>query len=412
MHTHTNRTIKRVIVLGSTGSVGVQTLEVIAHLNALHAQDPISSPTHYQVVGLGAGKDLNALAKQAKAFDVRDVSLCELSPDADQCGLNIRAGVDAARRLVEEIPCDLVVGAIVGIAGLDSLLRAVELGIDVALANKETLVAAGSLVIDAAKKSNARLLPLDSEHAGVWQCLQSQTSEQYCPPMPAPPSVKRIVLTASGGPFLQQSREQIQDATLADATNHPNWSMGDKVSIDSATLMNKGLELIEAHWLFGIDADQLGAIVHPQSIVHAMIETHDASAIAQLGAADMKSPIHHALCFPDRSPSCADALDVTKMGSLDFIEVDHDRFPAINLALGAIRSGGTAGAILNAANEQAVSAFVDGRLPFGRIDRCVAQAIAAIPASPINTLDDVYAADAQARAFVDEQCTASAGRTS
>lgn len=402
-----NAKTRRVLVLGSTGSIGVQALEVIEHLNMLFEQG--ESSVRYQIVGLAGGSNAELLQSQAAQFAVRDVAICKGNDSLDQSRLNLRTGVDSARRLVEEVPCDLVVGAIVGFAGLDSVLSAIERGIDVALANKETLVAAGSLVIESARKSGARLLPVDSEHAGVWQCLQSISLDPYCPPMETPSGIDRVVLTASGGPFRSRTRQQIVGATLDDALNHPNWAMGAKVTIDSATLMNKALELIEAHWLFGLSADQLGAVIHPQSTVHAMIERSDRSVIAQLGAKDMKAPIQHALSFPARLAGCAPNLDVTQLGQLNFEPIDPDRFPAIGLAMRTIEAGGTAGAILNAANEQAVGAFIQGRLGFGRIDECVAQAMNELPIEPINTLDDVIAADTRAREFVDGLCAPSAG---
>lgn len=394
-------------MLGSTGSIGVQTLQVIEHLNALHAQG--LSTLRYEVVGLSAGKNHALLSDQAKRFGVHDVAIATVPDDFDQTGLNLRIGMAAPTRLVEEVQCDLVVGAIVGIAGLDSVLRAAQLGIDIALANKESLVAAGALVIDAARQSNAMILPLDSEHAGVWQCIQSLASDHYYPPNKAPSCIDRVVLTASGGPFRQQSRDQIQRAKLVDALRHPNWTMGAKVTIDSATLMNKALELIEAHWLFGLDADKLGAVIHPQSTVHAMIETCDSSVIAQFGAPDMKAPIQHALTWPNQTQGCAKKLDVTKLGALEFIEIDHDRFPAIELAMQVVRAGGTAGTVLNAANEQAVHAYMQGQIEFGMIDQCVFEAVNGLPAISINAIDDVYAADGQAREYVDRLCSIRAG---
>ncbi len=409
MGKHSGFQTKRVIILGSTGSIGAQTVEVIEHLNTLTHQS--ESSIRFEIVGLAAGSNHRQLIDQADKLAVRDLALANAPGRFDQSGLNFRLGHDAPRRLIEEVPCDLVVGAIVGIAGLDSVLRAIELGIDVALANKETLVAGGGLVIDAACKSGASLFPVDSEHAGVWQCFSAMTPMSYAPPMPAPESIERVILTASGGAFGTQSRDQIMHAKLAEALNHPNWSMGTKVTIDSATLMNKALELIEAHWLFGLNADQLGAVIHPQSIVHALVECADSSVIAQLGAPDMKVPIQHALTHPMRSRACADRLDLAKLGILDFHEVDPDRFPAINLAMNAIRAQGSAGAMLNAANERAVEHFIAGQLPFGQIDHCVASVMDELSIEPIHTLADVYAADARARACVDQCCPNKAGET-
>lgn len=394
---------KRVIVLGSTGSIGVQTLDVIAHLNAMHERGTYA--THYEVVALAAGSDHEALLDQARQWGVRDIALRDPPPSAP-ASLALRTGEDAATQLVDDVDCDLVVGAIVGIAGLRSTLRAVEMGTDVALANKESLVAAGSLVTRAAFDSGARILPLDSEHAGVWQCLAALDRHHPCPPMHAPDCVSRVILTASGGAFRDKSRDQIEHATPQDALNHPNWDMGAKVTIDSATLMNKALELIEAHWLFGLPSSHLGAVIHPQSIVHAMIECADCSVIAQLGAPDMKAPIQHALCDAHRPLGCAPKLDVTQMGNLEFTQIDPDRFPAIALAMSAIDEGGDAGAALNAANEHAVHAFMNGSLPFGQIDRCVAHVMDNWDTAPISTIDDVLAADQRARAMAEDYCAA------
>ncbi len=395
MSTPTSNSTVRVLILGSTGSIGRQTLEVIAHLNK-HA-DTDSEAKRFEVVGLSAGKDADGLLDQAKQWGVRELALC-FGDACESPERTIRIGRDAARRLVEEVECDLVVGAIVGIAGLESVYRAIELGINVALANKETLVAGGSLVMSAVKKSGARLLPIDSEHAGVWQCLESLAGSEYCPPMQIPCGVGRVVLTASGGPFRECSREEIQHATLDEALNHPNWSMGAKVTIDSATLMNKALELIEAHWLFGLESSRLGAVIHPQSIVHAMIECVDGSVMAQMGAPDMRSPIQLALTSPDRVGGCSQSLDVTKLSDLSFVEIDPQRFPAIGLAMDAIDAGGDAGAWLNAANESAVEAYMTQRIPFGMIDQVVQLVMGEHVVSPIDSIDDVYKADERARA--------------
>lgn len=227
--------------------------------------------------------------------------------------------------------------------------------------------------------------------------------------MHSPDCVQRVVLTASGGALRDRTREQIEHATLDDALAHPNWDMGAKVTIDSATLMNKALELLEAHWLFGLPADRLGAVIHPQSIVHAMIECADSSVIAQLGMPDMKAPIQHALCEAHRTPGCAPRLDVTKMGTLEFIEIDPERFPAIGLAMQAIEAGGDSGAALNAANEHAVHAFMNNQLPFGQIDRCVEHVMRGWQTREIDTLDDVLAADRRARVIAEDYCAVKGG---
>lgn len=397
---------KRVIVLGSTGSIGTQTLSVIEHLNALHARG--EHATRYEVVALAAGTDHEALFAQAREWGVGELALAQADATPPR-GMRLRTGPDSAVRLVDDVDCDLVIGAIVGIAGLRSVLRAVQRGTDVALANKESLVAAGDLVTRTAFDTGARLLPLDSEHAGIWQCLAALDRHHPCPPMHSPDCVSRVVLTASGGSMRQRTREQIEHAPLDEALNHPNWDMGTKVTIDSATLMNKALELLEAHWLFGLPASRLGAVIHPQSIVHAMIECADCSVIAQMGMPDMRAPIQHALCDAHRPLGCAPVLDVTRMGALEFIEIDPGRFPAIEIAMHTIELGDDAGAALNAANEHAVHAFINHKLPFGQIDRCVEHVMRRWRPRPIDTLGDVLDADRRARELAESFCTVKGG---
>ncbi|MFM7807483.1 MAG: 1-deoxy-D-xylulose-5-phosphate reductoisomerase, partial [Planctomycetota bacterium] len=268
-------------------------------------------------------------------------------------------------------------------------------------ANKETLVAAGDLVTRAARDRGVQLLPIDSEHSALAQCIRSGR----------PQELDRVVITASGGPFRTWSVERTANATVAEALNHPTWRMGRKITIDSATLMNKALEIIEAHWLFGLPADRIDAIVHPQSIVHGLAEFHDGSVIAQLSPPDMKLPIQMALTWPDRSPGVAKRLDWASLRTLEFQPVDHARFPAVRLAHEVIRRGGTAGATLNAANEVAVHAFLEGRIAFGRIGELVAQAMEALQARPVRSLDDVLVADREARAFVEARAVASLVRS-
>jgi len=405
-----SKSVCRVIVLGSTGSIGTQTLAVIEHLNTLHARG--AWPTRYDVVGLAAGRNTALLHAQAQQFRVPSSAIASIEAPhvtvARETG-SVRAGPvsssasdDSAEQLVRGIDCDLIVAAISGIAGLRATLAAVELGRDVALANKETLVAAGSLVIPAAQRSGSRLLPVDSEHSGAWQCLDSR-SAGLCPP--CPPStisndVTRMTLTASGGPFRTWSKEQMAQATIEDALKHPTWSMGRKVTIDSATLMNKALEVVEAHWLFGIPGDKLGILIHPQSIVHAMVQFADGSTVSQMGAPDMRTPIQYALTWPRRAPGCSRKL--ADFSSLDFEEPDADRFPAVSLAYRALNDGGTAGAVMNAANEAAVSAFLDRRIAFARIAELTAQAMDTVLARDIQSLDDVLQADRAARRIVDQ----------
>jgi len=380
-----SRDVCRVIVLGSTGSIGTQTLDVIEHLNALHERGQWD--TRYQVVGLAAGKNASLLREQAAKFQVRHLATSESNPSRTDGN---------AKKLVREVECDLVIAAISGFAGLKATLAAVELGRTIALANKETLVAAGSLVIAAARKSGSRLLPVDSEHSGVWQCLRSVNP----PPLTLGPEVSRITLTASGGPFRTWSKSQMDTATVEDALKHPTWSMGKKVTIDSATLMNKALEVVEAHWLFGVEGDRIRVLIHPQSIVHATVDFADGSTISQMGAPDMKTPIQHALTWPRRAPSCSRQLDTTP--KLDFEAPDLDRFPGLGLAYRALTEVGTAGAVMNAANEAAVEAFLAGNIPFPRIAGLTREAMDRVKARDIRGLDDVMTADGEARRMVRE----------
>ncbi|MSR29301.1 MAG: 1-deoxy-D-xylulose-5-phosphate reductoisomerase [Phycisphaerales bacterium] len=382
------RSTRRLIVLGSTGSIGENTLTVVRHLAR---EESIA----FEVVGLAAARNGAALAAQARELGPLAVALADVNaalPDLPT-GIRIHRGPTAAVELVKETarPGDLVLAAIVGSAGIAPVLAAIEMGCDIALANKEALVAAGAIVTARARERGVRIIPVDSEHSAIAQCLRSGD--------PAA-EVRRIVLTASGGPFRQASVETIERATLADALKHPTWTMGQKVTIDSATMMNKALEIVEAHWLFGLDAERIDAIVHPASIVHSFVEFVDGSVIAQMSPPDMRLPIQFALTWPRRAPLCCTPLDWASLRTLDFHPIDHQRFPAVALAGQVIRAGGTSGAILNGANEAAVEAFVAGRIRFGQISRLVAAALAAIPAVPALTLNDVSGADSAARAFV------------
>jgi 1-deoxy-D-xylulose-5-phosphate reductoisomerase len=410
------RDTRRVIVLGSTGSIGTQTLEVIEHLNALHESGEFA--TRFEVVGLAARSRTDRLQAQAARFGVRQIAIGSLDSALlesieESGGENahewcVRQGRRAPEEMVRHVDCDLVVAAMSGAAGLPATLAAVELGRDVALANKETLVAAGSLIVPAARASGSRLLPVDSEHSAVWQCLSglSEAGAGPTPPMCLSDRVSRIILTASGGPFRAWSREATAAATPDQALKHPTWSMGPKVTVDSASLTNKALEIIEAHWLFGLAGGKIAAVIHPQSIVHAIVELADGSAIAQLGAPDMRGPIQYALTFPGRALGLSRRLNWSELRALEFEEPDHDRFPAMRLAYRAIEQGGTAGAVLNAANEAAVEAFLARRIPFGRITELTALAMDRVPPAPISSLQDVQRADAQARELVRAQLPA------
>ncbi len=390
---------KRVMILGSTGSIGTQTIAVVAHLNSLHDRGEYG--TRHEVVGLAAGKNAGRLFEQAATLGVSELALAEGDGSGAPGGANVRTGSDAAERLVEDVEADLVVASMVGFAGLGATMRAVERGTDVALANKETLVAAGGLVVAAAKKSGARLLPVDSEHSGVWQCLASRGAGLVEPPCVCGDEVARIILTASGGAMRDMSAEDIYHATPERALAHPNWEMGAKVTIDSASLTNKALELVEAHWLFGVGSDRLGALVHPSSVVHSIVEFADGSAIAQLGAPDMRTPIQLALTFPERVCGVSEKIDWRTLGGLEFAEVDTVRFPAIELGRRVIDEGGTSGAVFNAANEVAVEAFLGGRIAFGRIAELSRGAMDEIGVNAVGGMGDIVAADAAARRWVE-----------
>ncbi len=410
---------RRVVVLGSTGSIGVNTLTVVDHLNT-------SGALPMQVVGLAAGRNVETLIAQARRFNVPSVAIADAAL-ADEVraalpGVTVHVGDDAALRLVEQSDATDLTAAIVGSAGLPATLAGIRKGMRIGLANKETLVAAGALVTPLCRAHNAPLLPVDSEHSAIFQCLQNQAVGQTAGapadrggaaearvdknPSRLPDhagfgaAIKRIVLTASGGPFRTVSREKMNEATVEEALAHPTWKMGAKISIDSATMMNKALEIIEAHWLFDLPGEKIAVIVHPQSIAHSFVEFSDHSVLAQLGPPDMKTPIQYALTWPGRVASCSAAMDWSKLSKLEFEQPDMEKFGALRLAYDVIEAGGTAGAVFNAANEAAVAAFLERKIRFGRIVELVTEALSAIEPVPADTLETVLAADREARAFV------------
>lgn len=401
-------TTRRLIVLGSTGSIGRQTLDVVSHLAARARAE--GEPPPFEVVGLAAGRRAADLAEQAAAHRVGHVAICEGDSQALPSGTTVFEGPDAAEKLVREVDADIVMAAVVGAAGLPATLAAVDLGRDVALANKETLVAAGAVVVPAARRSGSRLLPVDSEHSALWQCLHAIAGPDQAPPMSPSPQVARLVLTASGGPFRKATADEVYHATPEQALAHPTWNMGAKVTVDCASLTNKALEVIEAHWLFGFPSDRLDVLVHPQSIVHSFIETIDGSVIAQLGVSDMRVPIQIALTHPNRSPSTTPRLDLAALARLDFEPPDEQRFPALSLARWVIDEGGTAGAIFNAANEVAVEAFLAGEIPFGRIGELTRDACEAATPMPLSSLGDALEADRLARERVRRAMHATSSR--
>jgi len=386
---------QRVLVLGSTGSIGVNTLDVIGHLQQVNGTAETTS-----VAGLAAGRNAELLIQQAKQFNVPAVAIADESKAGEvRAALpnaTVFAGEDAALQLTEHVTADTVIAAVVGSAGLPATLVAAERGMRIGLANKETLVAAGALVSPTIRKHGATLIPVDSEHSAIFQCLDGQPHR----------AIKRIVLTASGGPFRTATKEAMENATVEQALKHPTWDMGAKITIDSATMMNKALEIIEAHWLFDLPAEKIDVIVHPQSIAHSFVEFEDHSILAQLGPPDMRTPIQYALTYPDRTPGCSRAMDWSALETLVFEAPDHDKFRSLKLAYDVIEAGGTAGAIFNAANESAVAAFLDRQIRFGRIVDLVAQALAAIDIEPVDSLQTALNADRRARDFVEQAVAA------
>jgi 1-deoxy-D-xylulose-5-phosphate reductoisomerase len=370
--------MRSVAVLGATGSIGVQALEVIAANPGL------------DVCALSAHRDAEGLAAAARATGAEKVALTdpEAAGSASSLdGLTVFAGEAGVEELIAASGADLVLNAIVGAAGLRATLAAFAAGADVALANKESLVAGGELVLAAQQASGRLLLPVDSEHSALWQCLENA----------APDSVIGLVITASGGPFRGRRREELQDVSADEALAHPTWSMGRKITIDSATLMNKGLELIEAHHLFAVPYEAVEIVVHPQSIVHGMVRFRDGALIAHVGNPDMRVPISWALTYPDREATAAAPLDLTSPLSLDFEPADLATFRCLALAREAGVAGGTAPCVLNAANEVAVGAFLEGRIGFLDIAAVVEEALARVPAEPLVSLEQVLDVDRRAR---------------
>ena len=384
--------MKKIAILGCTGSIGKSTLDLIER-----------SPEHFQVTALTAAVNVSALADAARrtnaglAVIADKARLHDLEDALQESGCRAAAGPEA---LVEAAAgdADLIMAAIVGCAGLRPTMAAVEAGKTVALANKEALVTAGDLMTDAAKRSGAHLLPVDSEHNAIFQSLAGSRIDQ----------VSRIILTASGGPFRTASVEAMRNATPAEAVAHPNWTMGAKISVDSATLMNKGLELIEAHYLFGLPSERIDILVHPQSVIHSLVEFIDGSVLAQLGSPDMRIPIAYTLAWPDRMPTPAQRLDLAAIARLDFSKPDLERFPALRLSREALEEGGSAPAVLNAANEVAVATFLDGRIPFSDISKLVESALHENDSPAPQSIEDVFEIDRKVRSevmsMIQERC--------
>ncbi len=384
---------RRVTILGSTGSVGCNTIDLIDR-----------NPGRFHVEAITAGSNVALLAKQALRLRPRFAALAdpagfgELKVALSGSGIEVAAGPEALVEAAER-SSDWVMASIVGAAGLAPTLAAVRRGGIIAFANKECLVCAGPLLMREVAKSGATLLPVDSEHNAIFQVFDFDHRE----------AIEELVLTASGGPFRGLSRDAMRDVTPAEATNHPNWDMGDKISIDSATMMNKGLEIIEAQHLFGLAEDRISVLVHPQSVVHSMVRYIDGSVLAQLGQPDMRTPIAYALAWPERMSAPVEPLNLATLSTLTFEEPDPQRFPALRLAREALRAGGTMPTALNAANEEAVAGFLKKRIGFLDIARLVEHILSGMPSSGMDSLESVLETDAEARRRVRQEITAMAG---
>ncbi|MBM7647096.1 1-deoxy-D-xylulose-5-phosphate reductoisomerase [Bacillus ectoiniformans] len=376
--------MKKISLLGATGSIGLQTLDVIRQ-----------HPEEFQLVACSSGRNIDETRKIIQQFKPEAVSV-QQADDAKKLkeefpGVTVMHGEEGLVEIAVYPSSDIVVNAVLGSVGLYPTMQAIEAKKTIAIANKETLVTAGHLVMEAARKNNVSLLPVDSEHSAIFQCLQGEQEK----------NIDRLVITASGGSFRDRSREDLKGVTVEEALNHPNWSMGAKITIDSATMMNKGLEVIEAHWLFGLPYDKIDVILHRESIIHSMVEFHDSSVMAQLGSPDMRVPIQYALTYPDRLPlKESQRLNLAEIGKLHFEEMDMNRYRMLAFAYEAGKLGGTAPTVLNAANEAAVAAFLQGRATFLQIDELVERSLEhhSVIANP--DLETIQWTDVQTRQFV------------
>ncbi len=381
--------IRHLTILGSTGSIGVSTLDVVTR-----------HPDRFQIVALTANHSIEKMLEQCRLFRPRyavmldETSGEKLRTEIHAAGIatEVMWGGESLEKVASLPEVDTVMAAIVGAAGIRPTFAAARAGKQVLLANKETLVMAGHIFMDVVKQHHATLLPIDSEHNAIFQSLPHHFTGDL-----AAVGVRRILLTASGGPFRQSSLSSLEQVTPEQACAHPNWVMGQKISVDSATMMNKGLEVIEAHWLFNAAPDQIQVVIHPQSVIHSMVESVDGSELAQLGNPDMRTPIAHALGFPDRIETGVAPLDMFKIGRLDFEAPDFKRFPCLELAYQALAAGGSTPAILNAANEVAVESFLKHRMPFTAIPTMIEQVMQSVSRKDIASLEDVLAADQEAR---------------
>lgn len=371
---------KRISILGATGSIGTQTVDILSSIDA-------------EVVALTTNRNIKLLEQQARALKPKlcaafdEQAAKELKIALADTDIEVLSGMDGLTCAATHPDCDTVVTAVVGMVGLLPTLAAIRAGKDIALANKETLVCAGQLVMDAAKQYGVKILPVDSEHSAIFQCIQGAQGND----------LDRIILTASGGPFFGRSVDALKTVTREQALEHPNWSMGAKITTDSASLMNKGLELLEAMWLYGLPEDRIDIVVHRESIIHSLIEFADGAVLAQLGLPDMRLPIQYALTYPARVPCKVPRLSLAEVGKMTFFAPDDEAFPAMQLARRAARQKGNAGAVLNGANEAAVGLFLADALPFWQIPQLVARAMDTVPMQENPTLDDILASDRAAR---------------
>lgn len=352
--------MKKVAIIGSTGSIGIQTLDILGRYSDM-----------FEVAALSANENIDILEEQIRSFKPAKVAV--VNPEKAEMlrkritpKVEVLSGSESLKALAAMPDVDIVVMAVVGIAGLEATMAAIEAGKYVALANKESLVTGGSLLMDAARKSGGKIIPVDSEHSAIFQCLSGCADIN---------EVNKIILTASGGPFRNYDKESLKQVSVQDALKHPNWKMGKKITIDSATLMNKGLEVIEAVWLFGVNAEQIQVVIHPQSIIHSMVEYIDGSIIAQMSVPDMRLPILYALTYPQRYPGLVQPLNIIEAGELTFSEPDYELFPCLSLAYKAVKIGGTMPTVLNAANEVAVQKFLDGKISFFEIPMLIEKAM-------------------------------------
>ncbi len=374
---------KRISILGATGSIGTQTIDILSSIDA-------------EVVALTTNRNIELLEAQARALKPKlcvafdEAAAKQLRIALADTGIEVQSGMDGLIAAATHPDCDTVVTAVVGMVGLLPTLAAIRAGKDIALANKETLVCAGQLVMDSAAKYGVRILPVDSEHSAIFQCVQGAQGN----------ALERIILTASGGPFFGKTADELKTVTRQQALQHPNWSMGAKITTDSATMMNKGLELIEAMWLYSLPEDKIDIVVHRESIIHSLIEFADGAVLAQLGLPDMRLPIQYALTYPERVTCKVPRLSLAEVGKLTFFSPDDAAFPAMGLARRAAREKGNLGAILNGANEAAVGLFLQDALPFWQIPELVARAMDEVPLQKTPTLDDILESDRAARAAV------------